>query len=104
MERAIEVVGRSEIPVAARGRVVDVLGPRIDDGLALGIDCIGDLASGNARSAEARISSADGLNARTLYADADNRCGSATDSFSSASIASGIAMNGIRVSGRTKHA
>ena len=41
-------------------------------------------ASGNARSAEARISSAEGLNARTLYANEDNRLGCAIDSFSSA--------------------
>src|SRR6185436_7230437 len=37
-EGAIEVVARLEIPVAARRRVVHVLGPGIDDRLALPID------------------------------------------------------------------
>ena len=49
-------------------------------------------------------SAADRLNALTLYAVRDSFSTGACDSVISASIASGIAMNGIVVSGRTKHA
>src|SRR4051812_48143174 len=61
-------------------------------------------ALGNAFSTTARMSSADRLNAATLYAVRVSFPTGAADSVSSASIASGIAMNGIVVSGRTKHA
>src|SRR5687768_4775101 len=44
VECAVEVVGGREIPVAASGCVVDILWPRIDDCLALGIDFICDVS------------------------------------------------------------
>ena len=61
-------------------------------------------ASGNDRTTTARISSADGLNALTLYAVRVSRSAGTDARSISASTPSGIAMNGMRVSGRTKHA
>src|SRR6266699_4270336 len=42
VERAGEVEGRLETPVAARGRIIDVRRPGIDDTLALFIDAVRD--------------------------------------------------------------
>ena len=57
-----------------------------------------------ARSPATSVSAADGLNAATLYAVRVSDCRGACPSVSSASTASGIAMNGMVVSGRTKQA
>ncbi len=61
-------------------------------------------ASGNACCTTSQISFAVGLNAVTLYAVRDSFPRGVDASVSSPSMASGIAMNGMRVSGRTKHA
>src|SRR5207247_7764374 len=61
-------------------------------------------APGNALATTSRIAAADGLNARRLYAVRVSRLPGAAASVNRASTASGIAMNGIVVSGRTKQA
>src|SRR4029077_14423886 len=60
-------------------------------------------AAGNDSRTTSRISSADGLKAPTLYAVRRSLERSAAASVSSASTPSGIAMNGMRGAGRTKH-
>ena len=61
-------------------------------------------AWGNAACTVLRTSSAVGANAPMLYTERLSRSAGAVISLNTASTASGIAMNGIRVSGRTKHA
>src|SRR5574340_142937 len=46
LERAVEVVARSEAPVPAGGGVVDVGGPGVDDPLPLRVDLRRDLGPG----------------------------------------------------------
>jgi hypothetical protein len=61
-------------------------------------------AAGNRRRTRAASSSALALNPRTLYTELVSAADGACAMASSASIASGIAMNGIRVAPRTKQA
>src|SRR4030095_16435862 len=61
-------------------------------------------ALGNASTTTSQISRAVGLKAVTLYAVRDSFSRGVDASLISASIASGMAMNGMRVSGLTKHA
>ena len=103
VERACEIVRRREAPVAPRGAVVDVRRPRIDDRLPLGVDPPADRRSRKRRGDDI----VDLLRRRAERASGCRRCASARSRGavarrSSASIASGIAMNGMRVSGRTK--
>ena len=60
-------------------------------------------ALGNARRTSARICSAEALNPERLYEVRVRRSFGADASVSSALMPSGIAMNGIVVSGLTKH-
>src|ERR1043166_4801540 len=46
VERTLEVVTRRELPVAARRAVVNILRPRIDDGLTFGIAPVADRGLG----------------------------------------------------------
>ena len=59
-------------------------------------------ARGNAATTTSRMSPAEGLKAVTLYAVRVSAWRGAAASASNASMPSGIAMNGIVVSGRTK--
>src|SRR5689334_4805124 len=45
-ERALEVVLRRKAPIAAGGGIIDILGPRVDDALALYVVLPGEIGAG----------------------------------------------------------